>query len=177
MICRAVEARRRLPGSVRRHVQGRNRWSLWASLLCLWVYAGSLGWVAPLSTAALATLDDDHSVRMTVGTSGVQVVLAHDLRDPVRVPWHVHCPVARALVVLAPDSPEGVDHVLTFAKGLDVARRAEPLDPDSSQLVLLAVSLVRQLSPETARVRPVPRPALLLDSTATQVVRVTVILC
>lgn len=93
-----------------------------ASVLCLWALAISLGWLAPLMTAAVAGLDEEHGVRFAPAIGSARVILTHDRSVPEQVPWHQHCTVAQALTAFASDTASGVDHVLEFPEGASQAR-------------------------------------------------------
>lgn len=91
-------------------------------MACLCALAASLGWLAPLLTLAVASLDEAHGVRFGAASTGARVTLTHDRAVPVQAPWHRHCGLAAALTALAPDGGAGMDHVLDFPRGADQAR-------------------------------------------------------
>ena len=143
----------------------------------LWVYVVSLGWVAPLCTATLAMLDDDHRVQVAVGTGGTRVVLAHDLSDPAKTPWHEHCAVSATLVALSPQGAGTADHVLSFPSAVTLDRSCAvasggevPIGPELVRVgwTLPACTLQRLM---------VTPPREVLTPTACAVVRTTVLLC
>lgn len=94
--------------------------------MCAFAYLLALGWLAPLVTAAVACIDPMHRVQLAQGEAGSRVVLAH--RGEAF--GHVHEGVAAALVALS-DAPDGdEDHVLSFPKGVRIARG--PVSPEES---------------------------------------------
>ncbi len=97
-------------------------------LLPAWlVLASYLGAATPipvLLSSIIASLDDEHTVTLAAGETGLKLILGHSPGNNgsrvghLSIP-HSHCPVAKALVAFSvPSDPWHPDHVLQFGSSL-----------------------------------------------------------
>lgn len=116
--CWALDGARRVDMKRIRSIASlRQTLALW----CAWAYLAATIPLIPLATACLAWIDGDHRVSIGFTGDSLNVILAHDSRDPQKSPDHIHCALTQGVLLFQGDiryqeTPQdgSSDHVLQF---------------------------------------------------------------